>query len=70
MIDKKKVIDVQKYQIKLLTDGRSPEEVKIDFINKEVELRVLISKSQDLQEKVQAKTNMLEANKKIIEVTN
>lgn len=70
LIEKEKVIEVQKYQLKLLTDGRSPEEVKTDFINKEVELRVLISKSQDLQEKVQANTNMLEANKKIIEVKN
>lgn len=70
LIDKEKVIEVQKHQLKLLTDGRSPEEVKVEFINKEVDLRVLSSKNQDLLEKLQTNSNILESTKKNLELKN
>lgn len=39
LTEKEKLIEVQKHQLKLLTDGRPPEEVRAEHIQKELENR-------------------------------
>lgn len=46
--EKEKLIEVQKHQLLLLTDGRSPEEKKNELIEKEVNLQTLKFKYDEL----------------------
>lgn len=50
-------------KILLITDGRSPEEVKKEFIDKEIELKLLQSKSIDLEEKLKLEKMLANENK-------
>lgn len=49
IIEKEKVIEVQKWQLKLLTDGRTPEEVKKEHAEKEEELFKLKQQVEELE---------------------
>lgn len=67
---KDQVIEVQrrenqelKTQILLITDGRSPEEVRKEFIDKEVELKLLQSKGVELEEKLKLEKALADENK-------
>lgn len=70
LVSKEETIQTQKEQIKtleskilLITDGRSPEEVKKEFIDKEVELKLLQNKSIELEEKLKLEKALADENK-------
>lgn len=60
LVEKEKLIENQKHQLLLLTDGRPPEQVKNELINKEVEFRTLQFRSQDLEKVYKEKSEKLE----------
>lgn len=70
---KDQVIEVQrrenqelKTQILLITDGRSPEEVRKNFIDKEIELRLFQNKSIELEEKLKSEKALADENKIVV----
>lgn len=70
---KDQVIEVQrrenqelKTQILLITDGRSPEEVRKNFIDKEIELRLFQNKSIELEEKLKLEKALADENKIVV----
>lgn len=53
-------------KILLITDGRSPEEVKKEFIDKEIEIKLLQSKSIELEEKLKLEKALADENKIVV----
>lgn len=70
LVAKDETIQTQKEQIKsleskilLITDGRSPEQVKQEYMNKEIELKVLQNKSFELEEKFKEEKTRADENR-------
>lgn len=66
LIEKEKLIENQKNQLLLLTDGRPAEQVKNEIINKEVNYKMLTLKTQELEEKYKDQVESAEKNKIVI----